>query len=71
MEYLILCLLTSLQCSSALPLWDFYSFGRSAGDFPIEPTDDGNSGLVNLSMKFPFFNIFYTSLYVSSCVDMC
>lgn len=49
----------------AVPLEDFYPFGRDKGDSQTVAQDDGGSGLVEISVAFPFFGDRHTGLYVS------
>ncbi|KAM6963106.1 sushi, nidogen and EGF-like domain-containing protein 1 [Aplochiton taeniatus] len=50
----------------AVPLEDFYPFGRDQGDSQTGPQDDGGSGLVEISVAFPFFGDRHTGLYVNN-----
>lgn len=49
-----------------VPLADFYPFGLEQGDAVTLKQDDGGSGLQPISVKFPFFGVGHTGLYVSS-----
>lgn len=55
----------------AVPLEDFYPFGRDKGDSQTIAQDDGGSGLLEISVAFPFFGDRHTGLYVSTeeCVS--
>lgn len=55
----------------AVPLEDFYPFGRDKGDSQTTAQDDGGSGLLEISVAFPFFGDRHTGLYVSTeeCVS--
>lgn len=58
----------------AVPLEDFYPFGQAKGDTQTSAQDDGGSGLVEISVAFPFFGDRHTGLYVSTdtlCVCLC
>lgn len=57
----------------AVPFEDFYPFGQEQGDTQTIKQDDGGSGLVGISVAFPFFGDRHTGLYVSfgMCVCMC
>lgn len=50
----------------AVPLHDFYPFGQEQGDSQTVAQDDGGSGLVDISVAFPFFGDRHTGLYVSA-----
>ncbi|XP_055363642.1 sushi, nidogen and EGF-like domain-containing protein 1 isoform X2 [Betta splendens] len=50
----------------AVPLEDFYPFGRDEGDSQTVAQDDGGSGLVEISVAFPFFGDRHTGLYVNN-----
>ena len=56
-----------LHISSCLtvPLSDFYPYGVSEGDAVLPPNDDGNSGEIQISILFPYFDKNHGSLYVS------
>uniref|UniRef100_I3KT48 Sushi, nidogen and EGF like domains 1 n=1 Tax=Oreochromis niloticus TaxID=8128 RepID=I3KT48_ORENI len=50
----------------AVPLEDFYPFGRDKGDSQTTAQDDGGSGLLEISVAFPFFGDRHTGLYVNN-----
>ncbi|XP_029988085.1 sushi, nidogen and EGF-like domain-containing protein 1 isoform X2 [Sphaeramia orbicularis] len=50
----------------AVPLEDFYPFGQDKGDSQTISQDDGGSGLVEISVAFPFFGDRHTGLYVNN-----
>ncbi|XP_029904625.1 sushi, nidogen and EGF-like domain-containing protein 1 [Myripristis murdjan] len=50
----------------AVPLEDFYPFGQDEGDLLTNSQDDGGSGLVEISVAFPFFGDRHTGLYVNN-----
>ena len=60
--FVFLCTLVHLSC--ALPLSSFYSYGSSAEDTKLPPTDE-DKFYVALSSHFSFFDGEYTELYVS------
>lgn len=49
----------------AVPLQDFYPFGLDEGDSQTIEQDDGGSGLLAISVAFPFFRERHMGLYVS------
>uniref|UniRef100_F7DR91 Sushi, nidogen and EGF like domains 1 n=1 Tax=Ornithorhynchus anatinus TaxID=9258 RepID=F7DR91_ORNAN len=49
-----------------VPLADFYPFGLEQGDAVTLKQDDGGSGLQPISIKFPFFGVGHTGLYVNN-----
>lgn len=51
---------------AAVPLEDFYPFGLDEGDSQTIEQDDGGSGLIEISVAFPFFGEWHTGLYVST-----
>uniref|UniRef100_A0A3B4VL62 Sushi, nidogen and EGF-like domain-containing protein 1 n=1 Tax=Seriola dumerili TaxID=41447 RepID=A0A3B4VL62_SERDU len=65
-----LCTLLSLDLlpgvEPAVPLEDFYPFGQDKGDTQTIAQDDGGSGLVEISVAFPFFGDRHTGLYVNN-----
>ncbi|MCJ8729669.1 hypothetical protein PDJAM_G00109160 [Pangasius djambal] len=72
LRQLLLCLCTLLWLSMpsgvmpAVPLEDFYPFGHEQGDSQTITQDDGGSGLVEISVAFPFFGDRHTGLYVNN-----
>ncbi|XP_052455414.1 sushi, nidogen and EGF-like domain-containing protein 1 [Carassius gibelio] len=50
----------------AVPLQEFYPFGLDEGDSQTIEQDDGGSGLVAISVAFPFFGEQHTGLYVNN-----
>lgn len=46
-------------------LSDFYPYGANEGDTFLQPNDDGSSGEVEISVRFPYFDRYHDSLYVS------
>ncbi|XP_053355426.1 sushi, nidogen and EGF-like domain-containing protein 1 isoform X2 [Clarias gariepinus] len=65
-----LCMLLWLGMPSgvmpAVPFEDFYPFGQEQGDTQTIKQDDGGSGLVGISVAFPFFGDRHTGLYVNN-----
>lgn len=61
----LLCLRLPGSVEPAVPLHDFYPFGQEEGDTLTIKQDDGGSGLVEISVAFPFFGDRHTGLYVS------
>lgn len=49
----------------AAVLPDFYPFGQIEGDQFLPPNDDDSSGIVPISIQFPFFDQNHDSLFVS------
>uniref|UniRef100_A0AAQ5Y1A3 Sushi, nidogen and EGF-like domain-containing protein 1 n=1 Tax=Amphiprion ocellaris TaxID=80972 RepID=A0AAQ5Y1A3_AMPOC len=61
------CTLLSLNLvEPAVPLEDFYPFGQDKGDSQTITQDDGGSGLLEISVAFPFFGDRHTGLYVNN-----
>ncbi|XP_048460745.1 sushi, nidogen and EGF-like domain-containing protein 1 [Rhincodon typus] len=52
--------------SGLVPLSDFYPFGLEHGDSVNAKVDDGGSGLVEISLGFPFFGEKHSGLYVNN-----
>ncbi|KAG2462125.1 SNED1 protein, partial [Polypterus senegalus] len=50
----------------AVPLEDFYPFGIEHGDSRTVKQDDGGSGLLEISVNFPFFGDRHSGLYVNN-----
>ena len=46
---------------------DFFPFGVDNGDTELEPGDDNNIQL-SLSVDFVFYNVPYTTIYVSETI---
>uniref|UniRef100_A0A665UQD8 Sushi, nidogen and EGF-like domain-containing protein 1 n=1 Tax=Echeneis naucrates TaxID=173247 RepID=A0A665UQD8_ECHNA len=65
-----LCTLLSLDLlpgvEPTVPLVDFYPFGQDKGDTQTIAQDDGGSGLVEISVAFPFFGDRHRGLYVNN-----
>ena len=62
---LSLCLsILLLYCSAAAPIERFYPFGANTADQRLPPNDD-ETYATSLSTVFPFFDVNYTTLYVS------
>uniref|UniRef100_A0A3P8UNW3 Sushi, nidogen and EGF-like domain-containing protein 1 n=1 Tax=Cynoglossus semilaevis TaxID=244447 RepID=A0A3P8UNW3_CYNSE len=65
-----LCTLLSLDLPPgvhpAVSLKDFYPFGQDKGDSQTNAQDDGGSGLVDISVAFPFFGDRHAGLYVNN-----
>ncbi|XP_036426286.1 sushi, nidogen and EGF-like domain-containing protein 1 [Colossoma macropomum] len=62
----LLCLRLPGSVELAVPLHDFYPFGQEQGDTLTIKQDDGGSGLVDISVAFPFFGDRHTGLYVNN-----
>ncbi|GCB74238.1 hypothetical protein scyTo_0003326 [Scyliorhinus torazame] len=52
------------ETGGSVPLSDFYPFGLEQGDTVNAKVDDGGSGLVEISLAFPFFGERHSGLYV-------
>ncbi|XP_028259487.1 sushi, nidogen and EGF-like domain-containing protein 1 isoform X2 [Parambassis ranga] len=50
----------------AVPLEDFYPFGKDKGDSQTNNQDDGGSGLLRITVAFPFFGDRHSGLYVNN-----
>ncbi len=62
----IICLLSFVTCSLAIPREEFYSFGQNAGDMALPPNDDGSSEQITLQFgSFSYFEKQYSNLFVS------
>ncbi|XP_030647438.1 LOW QUALITY PROTEIN: sushi, nidogen and EGF-like domain-containing protein 1 [Chanos chanos] len=62
----LLCLTLLPGVDPAVPLEDFYPFGQDEGDTQTNTQDDGGSGLVEISVAFPFFGDRHAGLYVNN-----
>lgn len=62
-QCMVLCLLGAVE--PTVPVEEFYPFGQDEGDSQTVEQDDGGSGLVPISVTFPFFGERHTGLYVS------
>ena len=49
----------------AAVLPNFYPFGQSEGDQFLPQNDDESSGIVSITIEFPFFDQNHSSLFVS------
>ncbi|KAA0713117.1 Sushi, nidogen and EGF-like domain-containing protein 1 [Triplophysa tibetana] len=65
---MLVCLLGAVEL--AVPLEEFYPFGHSEGDSQTVEQDDGGSGLLAISVAFPFFGERHTGLYVMEGRDV-
>ncbi|XP_041037440.1 sushi, nidogen and EGF-like domain-containing protein 1 [Carcharodon carcharias] len=54
------------EIAGLVPLSDFYPFGLEHGDTVNAKVDDGGSGLVEISLSFPFFGERHSGLYVNN-----
>ncbi|XP_078419579.1 sushi, nidogen and EGF-like domain-containing protein 1 [Cetorhinus maximus] len=54
------------EIAGLVPLSDFYPFGLEHGDTVNAKVDDGGSGLVEISLRFPFFGERHSGLYVNN-----
>ncbi|XP_022531192.2 sushi, nidogen and EGF-like domain-containing protein 1 [Astyanax mexicanus] len=63
---LLFCLRLPGGVEPAVPLHDFYPFGEEHGDTVTIKQDDGGSGLVDISVAFPFFGDWHNGLYVNN-----
>lgn len=50
----------------AFELSNFYPFGVREGDYVVPQNDDGSSGMVSISIPFPFFDQNHNSLFVNT-----
>ncbi|XP_070401978.1 sushi, nidogen and EGF-like domain-containing protein 1 isoform X2 [Nothobranchius furzeri] len=67
LQALLFCFCTLLpRVEPAVPLEDFYPFGKDTGDTQTIAQDDGGSGLQEISVAFPFFGDKHTGLYVNN-----
>jgi len=55
-----------LKSCFAFSLRDFYPYGAKESDTFLQPNDDGSSGEVILSVLFPYFDRYHSSLYVNT-----
>ncbi|KAI4888995.1 hypothetical protein NFI96_019092, partial [Prochilodus magdalenae] len=62
----LMCLRLPSSVEPAVPLHDFYPFGQEQGDTLTIKQDDGGSGLIDISVAFPFFGDRHTGLYVNN-----
>ncbi|XP_029472488.1 sushi, nidogen and EGF-like domain-containing protein 1 [Rhinatrema bivittatum] len=63
---LLLALVSWTQVQGSVPLDDFYPFGLEQGDSITRKQDDGGSGLLPISIQFPFFGAAHAELYVNN-----
>ncbi|XP_067897947.1 sushi, nidogen and EGF-like domain-containing protein 1 isoform X5 [Heterodontus francisci] len=54
------------EIAGLVPLSDFYPFGLEHGDSVNAKVDDGGSGLLEISLSFPFFGERHSGLYVNN-----
>ncbi|XP_078521748.1 sushi, nidogen and EGF-like domain-containing protein 1 isoform X3 [Lissotriton helveticus] len=62
-------IISMLSCAVVrgwVPLEDFYPFGPERGDAVTRKQDDGGSGLLAISVPFPFFGETHAGLYVNN-----
>lgn len=58
-------LLVHINSCLTVPLSEFYPYGVSEGDTALPSNDDGSSGVIPISIQFPYFDRNHDSLYVS------
>nr|XP_033814614.1 sushi, nidogen and EGF-like domain-containing protein 1 [Geotrypetes seraphini] len=63
---LLIALTSWTQVRGSVPLDDFYPFGLEQGDSITRKQDDGGSGLLPISIQFPFFGAAHAELYVNN-----
>ena len=51
--------------SDAIPLSGFISFGQSSGDLYFSQIRRAASSAISVSPRLPYFNLTYSSIYVS------
>lgn len=56
-----------VACATAIPLENFYPFGLATNAL-LPATDDGSSDETVLSPPFPYFDVEYSTLFVSYAV---
>ena len=67
LEVVLLVLSALLRgAGGVVALEDMYPFGPEQGDARTSAQDDGGSGLVEISLGFPFFGDKHNGLYVST-----
>ncbi|KAJ7365960.1 hypothetical protein OS493_002698 [Desmophyllum pertusum] len=59
-------LLVHINSCLTVPLSEFYPYGVSEGDTALPPNDDGSSGVIPISIQFPYFDRNHDSLYVNT-----
>lgn len=55
-----------IDCTNAVPLSDFISFGGSSGDSQFTKVYRAASLAIAIPPRFPYFNETYNSIYVSA-----
>ena len=55
----------------AIPLGQFYPFGKGAGDSVLPRSNDGASEAIPLLAGFKFFGSSYTDIFVSFAMAVC
>lgn len=63
-KVLVVLYLRIISCFT-VPLSDFYPYGVSEGDTALPANDDGSSGVIPISILFPYFDRNHDSLFVS------
>ena len=64
-------LFTVLCCSvvvevCCITVEEFYTFGEGSGDSRLLRNDDGSSEAITLRTEFPFFDLIFRRVYVST-----
>ena len=85
-SWIVLTTILITDCSDAVPLSDFFSFGQAAGDVQFVNIHRAASSAIAIPTGFPYFNttnnVIYVSLYsimnflllctiITYCLTMC
>ena len=69
-SWILLTCILICNCSNAVPLLDFISFGQSSGDLHFTRLHRGASQAISVSPNIPYFNKNYSNIYVSSILNL-
>ena len=69
-SWILLTCILIFNCSNAVPLLDFISFGQSSGDSKFSGVHRGASLVISIVPNIPYFNETYSSISVSSILNL-
>ena len=62
---IILTAILIIDCTNAVPLSDFISFGQTGGDSQFSKVHRSVSSVIPIPPRIPYFNEIYSNTYVS------
>ena len=68
-NWIVLTATLIINCSNAIPLSDFVSFGQRNGDVQFPKIYRAASYAIRVPPRFPYFNEIYNNIYVSCSIS--